>query len=51
MNYIDMILALRDMYSQYMLMITPAKWKGKQGNKYDTFREQIVPYMEKNSLF
>lgn len=49
--YIDMILALSNMYSQYMSMIIPAKWQGKQGDKNDTFREQIVPYMDRIVYF
>ena len=31
------------------IMITPAKWQAKGGEKNEAFRKDIVPYMEINS--
>ena len=31
----------------YIVMITPAKWQAKSGERYDLFRKNIVPYMSK----
>lgn len=35
------------MSSQYTVMITPAKWQAKGGDKNEKFRKDIVPYMSK----
>lgn len=43
--YIDFVQLSQRLSSKYTLMITPAKWQAKGGEKNNTFRKEIVPYM------
>lgn len=45
--YLDFVTNGHALASQYTCMITPAKWQAKGGEKNETFRRDIVPYMEK----
>lgn len=44
--YLDFVTMGHQMSTKNCLMITPAKWQGRGGARYDAFREYIVPYMK-----
>lgn len=43
--YLDFVILGHSLASQYTVMITPAKWQAKGGDKNEYFRKHIVPYM------
>lgn len=43
--YLDFVTLADSLSSQYTLMITPAKWQAKGGQKNEAFRQNIVPRM------
>lgn len=46
-RYIDFVLKGFELSSNYTLMITPAKWQGKGGDKNIKMRDMILPYMSR----
>ena len=45
--YLDFVTLGHQLSTQYSIMITPAKWQAKSGDKNEKFRKDIVPYMSK----
>lgn len=45
--YLDFVTLGHQLSAQYTIMITPAKWQAKGGDKNEKFRKDIVPYMSK----
>ena len=45
--YIDFVTDAHKLSSEFVCMITPAKWQAKGGEKNEQFRKAIVPYMSK----
>ena len=45
--YLDFVQIGYKLSKQYTVMITPAKWQAKGGDKNEAFRKEIVPYMRK----
>lgn len=43
--YLDFVLRGHELSSNYDLWITPAKWQAKLGERNDSFRELITPYI------
>lgn len=49
--YIDFVTDAHKLSSEFVCMITPAKWQGKGGEKNEQFRKDIIPYMSKVVYF
>lgn len=49
--YIDFVTDAHKLSSEFVCMITPAKWQGKSGEKNEQFRKDIMPYMSKVAYF
>lgn len=45
--YLDFVTLGHSLANKYTVMITPAKWQAKGGDKNEKFRKDIVPYMSK----
>lgn len=45
--YIDFVTLAKNIASNSVVAITPAKWQAKGGQKNEDFRKNIVPYMSK----
>lgn len=45
--YLDFVKIGHKMADKYTVMITPAKWQAKGGDKNEYLRKHIVPYIEK----
>jgi hypothetical protein len=45
--YLTFVKKAKEWATDYVIMITPAKWQTKGGIKNEQFREDIVPYMSK----
>ncbi len=45
--YIDFVTDAHKLSSEFVCMITPAKWQGKSGERNEQFRKNIMPYMSK----
>lgn len=43
--YLDFVQLGYQLSSKYTIMITPAKWQAKGGDKNEAFRKEIVPHM------
>ena len=43
--YLDFVTLGHSLANKYTVMITPAKWQAKGGDKNEKFRKDIVPYM------
>lgn len=46
-TYVDFVLKGYELSKDKVVMLTSAKWKGKQRRKSDEFRECILPYIDK----